>query len=221
MITLTRNKMQQQIRGRPGPCTLPLRHDGAHAQFVWGPFPAGQADGHRRPGLCHPALLVPKGRRGVRHDVAFGVPEPEQAMEQFVYHNSSPPPARCSSEYIERLRGQRATNTTAVGIGALIVVALMLISAIDKNLNYVWRSTWPAAGPVCICHVLDDPGGPCAHRGHRHSSQYPLPRAVRRQPVYSSKGLRSPPFLLRAHLPADSYRGANRRAADPRLIGAW
>ena len=39
MMTLTRIKMQQQIRGRLAHAVSFLRHDGAHfAQFVWGRF---------------------------------------------------------------------------------------------------------------------------------------------------------------------------------------
>ncbi len=120
-----------------------LRHDGGHfAQFVWGRFQQDRLTvtaGY----LAYVTLLslVPMIAVVFGMMSAFPVFQSlKQAMEQFVYHNFVPTAGEMLKEYIDGFVAN-ATNTTAVGIGALIVVALMLISAIDKNLNYIWRST--------------------------------------------------------------------------------
>ena len=143
MMTLTRIKMQQQIRGRLAHAVSFLRHDGAHfAQFVWGRFQQDRLTvtaGY----LAYVTLLslVPMVAVVFGMMSAFPVFQTlKQQMEQFVYHNFVPTAREMLKEYIDGFVAN-ATNTTAVGIGALIVVALMLISAIDKNLNYIWRST--------------------------------------------------------------------------------
>ena len=135
--------MQQQIRGRLAHALSFLRHDGAHfAQFVWGRFQQDRLTvtaGY----LAYVTLLslVPMIAVVFGMMSAFPVFQSlKQAMEQFVYHNFVPTAGEMLKEYIDGFVAN-ATNTTAVGIGALIVVALMLISAIDKNLNYIWRST--------------------------------------------------------------------------------
>ena len=135
--------MQQQIRGRLAHAVSFLRHDGAHfAQFVWGRFQQDRLTvtaGY----LAYVTLrsLVPMVAVVFGMMSAFPVFQTlKQQMEQFVYHNFVPTAGEMLKEYIDGFVAN-ATNTTAVGIGALIVVALMLISAIDKNLNYIWRST--------------------------------------------------------------------------------
>ena len=83
-------------------------------------------------------------------------------MEQFVYHNFVPTAGEMLKGYIDGFVAN-ATNTTAVGIGALIVVALMLISAIDKNLNYIWRSTRsPALAQAFAMYWMIRPWAPCS-----------------------------------------------------------
>ena len=135
--------MQQKFGGRLGHALSFLRHDGGHfAQFVWGRFQQDRLTvtaGY----LAYVTLLslVPMVAVVFGMMSAFPVFQTlKQQMEQFVYHNFVPTAGEMLKEYIDGFVAN-ATNTTAVGIGALIVVALMLISAIDKNLNYIWRST--------------------------------------------------------------------------------
>ncbi len=65
--------------------------------------------------------------------------ELRQQIEGFVFDNFVP----AAGEAIQAHFTQFVTNstrTTSIGILALVVVALLLISAIDENLNHIWRS---------------------------------------------------------------------------------
>ena len=93
MMTLTRIKMQQQIRGRLAHAVSFLRHDGAHfAQFVWGRFQQDRLTvtaGY----LAYVTLLslVPMVAVVFGMMSAFPVFQTlKQQMEQFVYHNFVP-----------------------------------------------------------------------------------------------------------------------------------
>ncbi|MFO6425120.1 virulence factor BrkB family protein [Motilimonas sp. KMU-193] len=64
--------------------------------------------------------------------------ELQVVIEDFVYANFVP---AAGEALRENLTGFIANTNkmTAMGVGALMVVALMLISAIDQNLNHIWR----------------------------------------------------------------------------------
>ncbi|WP_432464222.1 MULTISPECIES: virulence factor BrkB family protein [unclassified Agarivorans] len=75
----------------------------------------------------------------------------QQLIEDFVFNNFVP----ASGDVVrENLRGfvDNASKMTTVGIVALAVIALMLISSIDKSLNMIWRVTvkrrWRSAFPI-------------------------------------------------------------------------
>lgn len=59
-------------------------------------------------------------------------------IKSFVLHNFVPASSEVLEQYLDEFVAN-AGKMTAVGISFLFVVALMLISAIDKSLNYIWR----------------------------------------------------------------------------------
>ncbi len=59
-------------------------------------------------------------------------------IKSFVLHNFVPASSEVLEQYLDEFVAN-AGKMTAVGVSFLFVVALMLISAIDRSLNYIWR----------------------------------------------------------------------------------
>ncbi|MBY5948614.1 virulence factor BrkB family protein [Photobacterium rosenbergii] len=61
-----------------------------------------------------------------------------ELLQNFVIENFVPAAGEVVKQYLNEFVAN-AGKMTAVGVGALFVVAMMLISSIDKSLNYIWR----------------------------------------------------------------------------------
>lgn len=77
--------------------------------------------------------------------VVFGVlsafpvfAEGRSSLEQFLFTNFVPAAGDAVRQYLLSFAAN-ASKMTAVGVGSLVVVALLLISNIDRTLNNIWR----------------------------------------------------------------------------------
>ncbi len=61
-----------------------------------------------------------------------------EKLQKFVIENFVPAAGEVVSEYLHQFVAN-AGKMTAIGVFFLFVVALMLISAVDQSLNYIWR----------------------------------------------------------------------------------
>ena len=64
--------------------------------------------------------------------------ELRETIQQFVFTNFVPAAGDVVQEKIQSFVNN-ASKTTAVGVAALAFTAMLLISAIDQNFNYIWR----------------------------------------------------------------------------------
>ncbi|MBU3824319.1 MAG: virulence factor BrkB family protein [Candidatus Oceanisphaera merdipullorum] len=64
--------------------------------------------------------------------------ELREIIQQFVFTNFVPAAGDIVQEKIQDFV-DNASKTTAIGVAALAVTAILLISAIDQNFNYIWR----------------------------------------------------------------------------------
>ena len=60
-------------------------------------------------------------------------------IEEFVFSNFVPAASDQIHHHFSRFVAN-ASRMTSIGVAALVLVALLLISAIDQNLNHIWRS---------------------------------------------------------------------------------
>ncbi|MFP2769190.1 virulence factor BrkB family protein [Oceanisphaera sp. KMM 10153] len=66
--------------------------------------------------------------------------ELRDTIQHFVFTNFVPAAGEVVQEKIQGFV-DNASKTTAVGVAALAITAMLLISAIDQNFNYIWRVT--------------------------------------------------------------------------------
>ncbi len=66
--------------------------------------------------------------------------ELRDTIQHFIFSNFVPAAGEVVQENIQSFV-DNASKTTAVGVLALAVTAMLLISAIDQNFNYIWRVT--------------------------------------------------------------------------------
>ncbi|GHA14094.1 virulence factor BrkB family protein [Oceanisphaera arctica] len=66
--------------------------------------------------------------------------ELRDTIQTFVFSNFVPAAGEVVQESIQGFINN-ASKTTAIGVAALAVTAMMLISAIDENFNHIWRVT--------------------------------------------------------------------------------
>lgn len=66
--------------------------------------------------------------------------ELRETIQQFIFNNFVPAAGDVVQEKIQGFV-DNASKTTAIGVAALAFTAMLLISAIDQNFNYIWRVT--------------------------------------------------------------------------------
>ena len=66
--------------------------------------------------------------------------ELRETIQHFVFANFVPAAGDVVQEKIQSFV-DNASKTTAIGVAALAFTAILLISAIDQNFNYIWRAT--------------------------------------------------------------------------------
>lgn len=76
--------------------------------------------------------------------------ELRETIQHFVFSNFVPAAGDVVQQNIQGFI-DNASKTTAIGVAALAVTAMLLISAIDENFNHIWRVTQKRRWSVAFC----------------------------------------------------------------------